>query len=210
MSRLVILFNSRISKDYSDGKSWGILLKQLVVKVAEVIFHIREINDVARQKVEGYLTHKWAINSSLPSSHPHRFVQPTNAPQLLVDLGTKPLSTFNHNLGGLTGTTYYFRCQIINPNGISVFLCLPSPPLAYLQFPISLSSFVASHSANTSANLTSTGEDDANVTFIWGDNDAGSVVANWDHSFTFSEQGVGSLSHSISGLVSGTQYYFKD
>ena len=71
-------------------------------KVAEVIF-IREINDIARQKVEGYLTHKWSINSSLPSSHPHRFVQPTgNAPQLLVDLGTKPLGTFNHNLGGLS------------------------------------------------------------------------------------------------------------
>ena len=28
-------------------------------KVAEVIF-IREINDIARQKVEGYLTHKWS------------------------------------------------------------------------------------------------------------------------------------------------------
>ena len=180
-------------------------------KVAEVIF-IREINDIARQKVEGYLTHKWAINSSLPSSHPHRFVQPTgNAPQLLVDLGTKPLGTFNHNLGGLSpGTTYYFRYQVSNPNGISVtplssFTTIGLPSVSNI-----VSSFVTSHSANLSANLTSTGGDDANVTFLWGDNDAGSVVANWDHSFTFSgTQGVGSLSHSISGLVSGTQYYFK-
>ena len=180
-------------------------------KMAEVIF-IREINDLARKKIEGYLTHKWGITGSLPSNHPHRFSRPLgNVPKISINLGTKPVGTFTQNLTGLIpGTQYHFRYRVSNPNGIDV---TPIATFSTIGLPLvnnSSSSFVTSNSATVSATLSSTGGDDANVSFFWGDDDAANIPSNWDHNFTFAgTRGVGNLTHSISGLTSGTQYFFK-
>jgi hypothetical protein len=180
-------------------------------KMAEVIF-IREINDLARKKIEGYLTHKWGITGSLPSNHPHRFSRPLgNVPKISINLGTKPVGTFTQNLTGLIpGTQYHFRYRVSNPNGMDV---TPIATFSTIGLPLvnnSSSSFVTSNSATVSATLSSTGGDDANVSFFWGDDDAANIPSNWDHNFTFAgTRGVGNLTHSISGLTSGTQYFFK-
>lgn len=44
--------------------------------VAEVVTYNRQLDLAERQQVEGYLAWKWALNSSLATSHPYRYVPP--------------------------------------------------------------------------------------------------------------------------------------
>lgn len=45
--------------------------------IAEVLAYTAALSDVDRQKVEGYLAHKYALTSQLPSGHPYKSVPPT-------------------------------------------------------------------------------------------------------------------------------------
>jgi hypothetical protein len=45
--------------------------------IAEIIVGRFDINDADRQKVEGYLAHKWGLTANLPSDHPYKTVGPT-------------------------------------------------------------------------------------------------------------------------------------
>jgi hypothetical protein len=42
----------------------------------EIIFYNSVISTNDRQKVEGYLAHKWGIQSSLPAGHPYKLAAP--------------------------------------------------------------------------------------------------------------------------------------
>jgi len=44
--------------------------------IAEIIYAGTTLNAFNRQKVEGYLAHKWALTSSLPSDHPYKVNPP--------------------------------------------------------------------------------------------------------------------------------------
>jgi hypothetical protein len=44
--------------------------------IAEVLTYNRQLGLAERQQVEGYLAWKWALNSSLATSHPYRYVPP--------------------------------------------------------------------------------------------------------------------------------------
>ena len=45
--------------------------------IAEIVAFDRVLPALARQKIEGYLAHKWGLESQLPSVHPYKIVLPT-------------------------------------------------------------------------------------------------------------------------------------
>lgn len=45
--------------------------------IAEVVVILSAISAEDRQKIEGYMAHKWGLVSSLPSDHPYKLVAPT-------------------------------------------------------------------------------------------------------------------------------------
>ena len=45
--------------------------------IGEIIFLTSEISVSNRQKLEGYLAHKWGLTGNLPSDHPYKTVGPT-------------------------------------------------------------------------------------------------------------------------------------
>ena len=57
--------------------------------------------------------------------------------------------------------------------------------------------------------MSSTGGEDPIVRFYWGDNDGGTNSSAWDHAYSSGSQSAGGLTHSISGLLPSTQYYFR-
>ena len=53
------------------------------------------------------------------------------------------------------------------------------------------------------------GGEDASVTFYWGDNNGSETPGNWDNSQAISgTHGVGVVSHPLTGLTTGTTYYY--
>ena len=45
--------------------------------IGEIVFLTSELSDANRQKLEGYLAHKWGLTANLPSDHPYKLVGPT-------------------------------------------------------------------------------------------------------------------------------------
>ena len=53
------------------------------------------------------------------------------------------------------------------------------------------------------------GGEDASVTFYWGDNNGSTTTSNWDYNQPLSgTHGVGVVSHALTGLTTGTTYYY--
>jgi hypothetical protein len=48
--------------------------------IAEIVATTSALSTSDRQKMEGYLAHKWGLTASLPSDHPYKSVQPTVQP----------------------------------------------------------------------------------------------------------------------------------
>lgn len=44
--------------------------------ISEVIMTNQSLNDIERQRIEGYLAHKWRLASNLPDNHLFRFIPP--------------------------------------------------------------------------------------------------------------------------------------
>ena len=49
----------------------------LIGRVAEVVAFDRVLPSLTREKIEGYLAHKWGLVGQLPSDHPYRLLLPT-------------------------------------------------------------------------------------------------------------------------------------
>jgi len=45
--------------------------------IGEIVFLTSEISTADRQKLEGYLAHKWGLTANLPNDHPYKLVGPT-------------------------------------------------------------------------------------------------------------------------------------
>ena len=57
--------------------------------------------------------------------------------------------------------------------------------------------------------LLSNGQEDPTITFYWGDENGSNIASNWDsYQLLSGTHGVGEISHSVSGLIGGTTYYF--
>ena len=61
---------------FGRGRFSGTLLYSPAIKFAEVIVSSALLSTVNRQKLEGYLAHKWGLTTNLPADHPYK----TNAP----------------------------------------------------------------------------------------------------------------------------------
>jgi hypothetical protein len=46
-------------------------------RIAEVIIVSSSPTTIVRQKIEGYLAHKWGLTANLPADHPYKTVEPT-------------------------------------------------------------------------------------------------------------------------------------
>ena len=79
------------------GFSQDMLLGEFPGDIMELVYVDRDLRTDERQRVEGYLAHKWAILESLPEQHPF-FSQ---APDIVRD------SAFIANFNGVDGDTSY-------------------------------------------------------------------------------------------------------
>ena len=184
--------------------------KNLTGKLAEVIC-IKSASVSDRQRVEGFLAHKWGISSQLANSHPFFSTAPSsNLPLRQINMGAQGAGVASQNVTGLSnGTTYHYRFLGKNSGG-SVFSSTESfttigPASLTTIFPSS----VTQSSATLQSMIISNGQEDPAVTFYWGDNNGSNVSANWDSNQILSgTHGAGMVSHSISGLSTGVSYYF--
>jgi hypothetical protein len=55
----------------------GTLAYGPAIKFAEVIVSSTLLSTLDRQRIEGYLAHKWGLTASLPADHPYKSVPPT-------------------------------------------------------------------------------------------------------------------------------------
>jgi hypothetical protein len=46
-------------------------------QIAEIVFTESATSTFVRQRIEGYLAHKWGLTSNLPAGHPYKTVGPT-------------------------------------------------------------------------------------------------------------------------------------
>ena len=182
-------------------------------EIAELLVFDSVLPTSDRQKIEGYLAHKWGLTNSIPDVHPYKTSSPdSQVPATAVSLGQKPLGTFTGALNSLqAGTTYKYRFAATNPGGTAVSAVKTFTTLGLPKIEIPGATEITKTSATLNAKLTFTNGNDSNVTFYWGDNN-GSNNGNhnqWDNPLASStNQGVGVVGQSISGLTTGTTYYY--
>ena len=91
---------------------------------------------------------------------------------------------------------------------------LSAPTLGEVNATNTVSSEISPPASTATLNgtLTSTGGDNPDVFFVWGDNDAGtnySNLSNWDNQVAMGVLGTGSFSSNLTGLDVGKVYYFR-
>lgn len=65
--------NLQIGRSFSSSRPFN-------GQIAEVIVYNGVLSLADRQRVEGYLAHKWGLTSNLPSDHPYKLTPPLNSP----------------------------------------------------------------------------------------------------------------------------------
>jgi hypothetical protein len=68
--------------------------------ICELVFVSGSLTDTERQKIEGYLAHKWGLATNLPSDHPYK----DTAPGIPVAIATLPGAVADPDGGPLTTT----------------------------------------------------------------------------------------------------------
>lgn len=119
---------------------------------------------------------------------------------------------FTTNLFGLTnGTTYFFRAFAANGGGgawapsTEAFTTMAfSPPTVTGNEATS----ITGTAAGISGEVTETGDDPPVITIYYGDNEGGTIPANWDNSVDLGQQS-GAFSTVLTGLSSLTDYFFR-
>lgn len=89
-------------------------------KIAEVIVYNGVISLADRQRVEGYLAHKWGLTANLPADHPYKNIAPLNT------VAATGLSFPNLDTPGESGT---YRVQAIG-GAPTVCVSEPSNPIS--------------------------------------------------------------------------------
>ena len=182
----------------------------LTGQMAEVIC-IRTVSVSSRERVEGYLAHKWGISSQLNSSHPYFSSAPTsNLPLREIGIGATGAGAFTESLTGLLpGTTYHYRFLAKNSGGSALTSTTTFTTVGPAEILSVFPSNVTQSSATIKSMLLSNGQEDPTITFYWGDENGSNIALNWDsHQLLSGTHGVGEISHSVSGLIGGTTYYF--
>ena len=73
---------------------------------------------------------------------------------------------------------------------------------------------VTADSARLNGEITDTGGENSSAYFYWGDNNGGTIAGNWDYQAVIPDspsqpQGAEAFYKDISGLISGTTYYYR-
>ena len=79
-------------------------------EVAELIVFNSVLSTSDRQKIEGYLAHKWGLSSILPNTHPAKSASIITSP---ADIDTHTVNLSNL----VSGNTYYYRVKVTNSEG---------------------------------------------------------------------------------------------
>ena len=79
-------------------------------EVAELIAFDSVLSTADRQKIEGYLAHKWGLSSILPNTHPAKSASIITSP---ADIDTHTVNLSNL----VSGNTYYYRVKVTNSEG---------------------------------------------------------------------------------------------
>ena len=87
---------------------------------AEFVLVPSVLSTTDRQKMEGYLAHKWGLASKLPGNHPYKlspfFV--TSWDSQVVVSSSQAAGNIDFSLSGLSAnTSYYFKARAINAGG---------------------------------------------------------------------------------------------
>jgi hypothetical protein len=99
-SDVILYMGALVLSGSAPGQQWG--------RINEVIFYTTPLSTAQRQLVEGYLASKWALQNSLPSTHPYRNFQPAQTSFLIITPGTiatVTLSALSGSGGTITWTT---------------------------------------------------------------------------------------------------------
>jgi hypothetical protein len=77
------------------------------VSIAEIVL-LRDVDDNLRQKIEGYLAHKWGLTTNLPIEHPYKFIPPNVAGFSIPNISSISFPVIFNGLTGLiiTGTNF--------------------------------------------------------------------------------------------------------
>ena len=71
------------NSDVFDIGSRAVGAGPMVGDIAEILVGGATLDTNQRQKIEGYLAHKWGLSANLPSDHPYK----SNAPKFRVQYG---------------------------------------------------------------------------------------------------------------------------
>ena len=125
--------------------------------------------------MEGYLAHKWGLQSSLPSSgHSYKSSPPQSTVWSSIKYFTTPINTSAPTLGTQSTAN------------------------------------ITATAADLEVVLSDNGNAATTLIFYWGDNDGGQVATNWDYNITITNAPENkTLRASLTGLSSGTTYYFR-
>ena len=96
--------------------------------VAEVIIVESSVSDNDRQKIEGYLAHKWGLAGSLPQDHPYKETAPGKTGSADVTFtapasdGGSPIISYEvtSSPGGITGTLSGASGGMVNIKGLTI------------------------------------------------------------------------------------------
>ncbi len=128
-----------------------------------------------------------------------------------ITLSGTQTGTFSAPITGLSGnSTYYFAARATNSAGNS--WALPTESFETLSFPPAVATGTATQIGGSSATLaaavTDTGGEPPLVTIYYGPSDGGDTPGNWAASVPLGAL-ASSGSAAVSGLTSGTAYWFR-
>jgi prepilin-type N-terminal cleavage/methylation domain-containing protein len=71
--------NSIASQVWAFNRAWAVTNQGSDLVISEILIFDQKLSDTNRQRVEGYLAHKWGRTSVLPSVHPFKSTPPTSS-----------------------------------------------------------------------------------------------------------------------------------
>ena len=170
--------------DKINGNS-SLLIGDLIL-IHEILKHLRE-------KLEGYLAHKWNLQNLLPSTHPFLNEAPVGEQSLILNgvpnvAGSFNINVLSSNQWGTSDQNFTLNIQAIAPEIQTL------PPLQ-----------VGSTSAQLRGYLYNIGGENTQVSFEYGTN---SLALDSNTTQQIINQN-GEVSYLLSGLNKGTTYYYK-
>ena len=161
-----------VDRTFTSGRDWNGV-------IAEVVSFNTKLSDSDRQKVEGYLSHKWGLTNNLPSSHPFKVAPPistTTSPEYITDTpfgSGKAIDLADGHVEVLTGET---EDVFDGGNSFSVSAWVKGWPKEYGGPIISKGGETPGPESIPNLTLWLDGADESSFTFT-----SGATIESWDN-----------------------------